>query len=43
MCRKMQESASDWLREWHKFSGPITEQSKAKTEQSQITVLLMLN
>ena len=29
--------ASDWLREWREFSGPITEQIKAKTEQSRIT------
>ena len=25
--------ASDWLREWCKFSGPITEGSKVKTKQ----------
>ena len=29
--------ASDWLMEWHKFSGPITEQSKAKPKKSWIT------
>ena len=29
--------ASDWFREWREFSGPITEQIKAKTEQSRIT------
>ena len=27
----------DWLRGWHKFSKPITERSKAKPMQSQIT------
>ena len=27
----------DWLRLWHRFSGPITEQSKAKPKQSRIT------
>ena len=31
--------ASDWLREWRKFSGPITKQRKAKPLQSRITVL----
>ena len=30
--------ASDWLREWHEFSGPIKARSKAKTKQSQITL-----
>ena len=30
--------ASHWLREWRKFSGPITEQSKAKTKQTRISV-----
>ena len=25
--------ASDWLREWCEFSGPITEGSKVKTKQ----------
>ena len=30
--------ASDWLREWRKFSGPITKQRKAKPLQSRITV-----
>ena len=29
--------ASDWLIEWREFSGPITEQSKAKLMQSRIT------
>ena len=29
--------ASDWLREWREFSGPITERSKAKSMQSRIT------
>ena len=29
--------ASDWLREWREFSGPITERSKAKPIQSGIT------
>ena len=29
--------ASDWLRDWRKFSKPITERSKAKPIQSQIT------
>ena len=29
--------ASDWLREWREFSGPITKRSKAKPMQSQIT------
>ena len=29
--------ASDWLMEWHKFSGPITEQSKAKPKKSWVT------
>ena len=28
---------SDWLREWHKFSGPITEWNKAKSQQPWIT------
>ena len=28
--------ASDWLREWRGFSGPITEGRKAKPKQSQI-------
>ena len=27
----------DWLRLWYRFSGPITEQSKAKPKQSRIT------
>ena len=31
---------SDWLREGHEFSGPIIEQSKAKTKQSRITFIL---
>ena len=30
--------ASDWLREWREFSGPITEQSKAEPMQSRITL-----
>ena len=29
--------ASDWLIKWREFSGPITEQSKAKLMQSRIT------
>ena len=29
--------ASDWLRGWRKFSGPITEQSKANPMQPWIT------
>ena len=29
--------ASDWLKDWWQFSGPITERSKAKPVQSQIT------
>ena len=29
---------SEWLREWCKFSGPITEQSKPKLKLSQITL-----
>ena len=29
--------ASDWLREWCEFSGPVTEQGKAKPKQSRIT------
>ena len=29
--------ASDWLKERHKFSGPITERCEAKTKISQIT------
>ena len=29
--------ASDWSREWRKFSGPITEQSTAKIKQSRVT------
>ena len=29
--------ASDWLREWHEFPGPITGPCKAKPLQSQIT------
>ena len=29
--------ASDWLRGWREFSGPITKRSKAKPMQSQIT------
>ena len=29
--------ASDWLTKWHEYSGPITERSKAKPRQSQIT------
>ena len=29
--------ASDWLREWREFSGPITERVKAKTKESRIT------
>ena len=33
--------ASDWSREWRKFSGPITEQSKQEPKQSRI--LLTLN
>ena len=28
-CRQSSRFACDWLREWHEFSGPITEQSKA--------------
>ena len=31
--------AFDWLRKWHKFSGPITERSKAKPIQSSISTL----
>ena len=27
--------ASDWLREWCKFSGPITEQSKANQRKGE--------
>ena len=27
--------ASDWLRKWCKFSGPITEQSKAKQRKGE--------
>ena len=30
--------ASDWLRGWHEFSGPITERNKAKPVQFQITL-----
>ena len=30
--------ASDWLRGWHEFSGPITERKKAKPMQFQITL-----
>ena len=26
--------ASDWLREWRAFSGPITERGEAKSQQS---------
>ena len=29
--------ACDWLREWHEFSGPIKERSKAKPMQFPIT------
>ena len=29
--------ASDWLTKWREYSGPITERSKAKPRQSQIT------
>ena len=29
--------ASDWLREWRKISGPITERSEAKLKQSRVT------
>ena len=29
--------ASDWLKDWWQFSGPITERSKAKPVKSQIT------
>ena len=29
--------ACDWLREWPEFTGPIKEQRKAKTNQSQVT------
>ena len=29
--------ASDWLRVWRNFSRPITERSKAKPRQSQIS------
>ena len=29
--------ASDWLREWREFSGPITERGEAKTKESRIT------
>ena len=29
--------ASDWSREWSKFSTPITERRKAKSQQSRIT------
>ena len=29
--------ASDWLREWREFSGPITEQIKTKKKQCRIT------
>ena len=29
--------ACDWLREWHEFSGPIKERSKAKPMQFRIT------
>ena len=29
--------ASDWLKDWWQFSGPIAERSKAKPVQSQIT------
>ena len=29
--------ASDWSREWHEFSGTITEQSTAKIKQSRVT------
>ena len=29
--------SSDWLREWCKFSEPITKQSKGKPMQSKIT------
>ena len=31
--------ASDWLRGWREFSWPITERSKAKPMQSQISTL----
>ena len=31
--------ASDWLRDWRKFSGPITKQRETKPLQSRITVL----
>ena len=34
--------ASDWLREWREFSGPITEQRKAKLLQSRITINIQL-
>ena len=34
--------ASDWLRKWHEVSAPITEQSKATTEQSKITFEIVL-
>ena len=27
----------DWLREWHEFSRPITDRSKAKSMQCRIT------
>ena len=30
------------LRKWHKYPGPITEQSKAKTMQSRTTQLKLL-
>ena len=30
--------ASDWLRGWHEFSGPITERNKVKPMQFQITL-----
>ena len=29
--------STDWLREWREFSGPITERSKDKPMQFQIT------
>ena len=29
--------ASDWLREWREFPGPITQQRKAKLKRSLIT------
>ena len=29
--------ASDWLREWREFSGPITERGEAKSVQSRKT------